>query len=194
MKLLTRTLAVVVLDGELDIVTAPNLAQGLAPVARAGNDLVLDLSAVRFCDCAGLNAFLRLRRLASTSGGSLQLAAPTAAVRRLIMLAQLEKVLPLAASVDEAISALGTDPAIMPAVRTPSAAKPPHAQKASFSPSVTLGCSPVAASSTRTGAEAPFPGTGPRFYWREAGSEGQAWVQAQEIGAVTRRTRGPCSR
>jgi anti-sigma B factor antagonist len=116
MELLTRTLAIVVLDGELDIVTAPDLAQRLAPVARTGSDLVLDLAAVRFCDCAGLNTFLRLRRLACASGGSLHLAAPTAVVRRLIMLVQLDEVLPLAASVDEAVSALGTDPAIMPTV------------------------------------------------------------------------------
>jgi anti-anti-sigma factor len=118
MKLLTRPRAIVAVDDELDILTAPDLARRLAPVARAGNDLVLDLSAVRFCDCAGLTAFLRLRRLASASGGSLRLAAPTAAVSRVIMLAHLEEVLPLAASVDEAISTLGTDPAIMPAVRT----------------------------------------------------------------------------
>jgi anti-sigma B factor antagonist len=127
MELLTRTLAIVVVDGDLDIVTAPGLAQRLAPVARTGSDLVLDLAAVRFCDCAGLNTFLRLRRLASASGGSLHLAAPTAAVRRLIMLAQLDEVLPLAASVNEAISALGTDPASCRPSRTPSAAKPPHA-------------------------------------------------------------------
>jgi anti-anti-sigma factor len=119
MELLTRTLAIIALDGELDIATAPGLAQQLAPVARMGSDLVLDLAAVRFCDCAGLNMFLRLRRLASASGGSLHLAAPTAAVRRLIVLAGLDDVLPLAASAAEVISALGRDPAIMPAVPHP---------------------------------------------------------------------------
>jgi anti-anti-sigma factor len=114
MELLTRTLAIIALDGELDITTAPGLAQRLAPVARTGSDLVLNLAGIRFCDCAGLNMFLRLRRLASASGGSLHLAAPTAAVRRLIGLARLDDVLPLAASAAEVISALGTDPALLP--------------------------------------------------------------------------------
>jgi anti-sigma B factor antagonist len=134
MELLTRTLAIVVLDGELDIVTAPGLAQQLAPVARTGSDLVLDLSAVRFCDCAGLNTFLRLRRLASASGGSLHLAAPTAAMRRLITLVQLEEVLPLAASVDEAVSALGAGPAIRLAIPHPVGGQGTACQKAAAVP------------------------------------------------------------
>jgi anti-anti-sigma factor len=119
MEPLTRTLVIIVLDGELDIATAPGLTQRLAPVAWTGSVLVLDLAAVRFCDCAGLSMFLRLRRLASASGGSLHLAAPTAAVRRLIVLAQLDEVLPLAASAAEVISALGRDPALLPPIPHP---------------------------------------------------------------------------
>jgi STAS domain len=47
-------LVIIVLGGELDIATAPGLARRLGPLAEIGSHLILDLAAVRFCDCAGL--------------------------------------------------------------------------------------------------------------------------------------------
>ncbi len=55
-------LAVVVVNGELDAGTAPGLGRQLEPLADAGRLLVLDLAGLRFCDCAGLNLFLRLQQ------------------------------------------------------------------------------------------------------------------------------------
>ena len=49
--------AFAILGGELDIATAPSLAQRLAPLADIGKHLFLDLAGLRFCDCAGLTAF-----------------------------------------------------------------------------------------------------------------------------------------
>ena len=72
-------LAVVVVDGELDVGTAPGLAADLTPLAEAGRDLILDLAGVRFCDCAGLSLFLRAQKQATAAGGSLHLAAATRA-------------------------------------------------------------------------------------------------------------------
>ena len=97
---------VVVAEGELDVGTAPGLAGELEPLAGAGGHLILDLSGVRFCDCAGLSLFLRLQKRAAASGGSLHLAAPTAPVRRLITLAKLHDVLPVAATVAEVLTVL----------------------------------------------------------------------------------------
>ena len=69
-------LAVVVVNGELDAGTAPGLGGQLEPLADTGSHLILDLAGLLFCDCAGLNLFLRLQRRARAVGGSLQLAAP----------------------------------------------------------------------------------------------------------------------
>jgi anti-sigma B factor antagonist len=99
-------LAIVAVDGELDVGTAPGLGGQLAPLADAGNHLILDLASVRFCDCAGLSLFLRLQQRACAAGGSLHLAAPIASVRRLITLTELGDVLPITASPADAIAAL----------------------------------------------------------------------------------------
>ena len=52
-------LAIVAVDGELDVGTAPGLDGQLASLANTGSHLILDLAGVRFCDCAGLSLFLR---------------------------------------------------------------------------------------------------------------------------------------
>jgi anti-sigma B factor antagonist len=102
-------LVFIILGGELDIATAPGLARRLTPLAKAGSHLLLDLAGLGFCDCAGLNQFLRLRRLVIAAGGSLHLTAPTAAVRRLIVTARLDDLLPIAAGPAEVITMLGCD-------------------------------------------------------------------------------------
>src|SRR5271155_4019188 len=99
-------LAVVLVDGELDVATAPGLAEQLAPLAEAGRDLVVDLAGVRFCDCAGLSLFLRVQKQATAAGGSLHLTAPTAQVRRLIIVARLNDVLPITDRTADVIAAL----------------------------------------------------------------------------------------
>ncbi len=99
-------LAIVAVDGELDVDTAPVLGGHLEPLADAGCHLILDLAGVRFCDCAGLNLFLRLQQRTCAAGGSLHLAAPIASVRRLITLTRLSDVLPITASPADAIAAL----------------------------------------------------------------------------------------
>jgi anti-anti-sigma factor len=101
----TGNVAVVVVDGELDVDTAPRLSRQLTPLADKGSHLILDLAGLRFCDCAGLSLFLRMQRHASAVGGSLHLTALTAPMRRLITLARLTDVLPIAASPADAITA-----------------------------------------------------------------------------------------
>jgi anti-anti-sigma factor len=77
-------LAVAALDGELDLATVPGLEQRLEPLAAAGCHLILDLAALRFCDCTGLNLFLRLEHAASAAGGALQVAAATPRFRQIL--------------------------------------------------------------------------------------------------------------
>ncbi len=99
-------LAVGVVDGELDVGTAPGLGEELTPLAEVGRDLVLDLAGVRFCDCAGLSLFLRVQRQATAAGGSLHLTAPTVQVRRLIVVARLSDVLSVTDRTADVIAAL----------------------------------------------------------------------------------------
>jgi anti-anti-sigma factor len=99
-------LIIVFVNGELDAGTTPDLGGQLVPLAGAASHLVLDLAGLRFCDCAGLNLFLRLQQRARAVGGSRHLAAPTASVRRLITLARLSDVLPITASAADVIAAL----------------------------------------------------------------------------------------
>jgi anti-sigma B factor antagonist len=68
-------------------------ARPFEPLADSGSHLILDLAGLRFCDCAGLTLFLRIQQHARAAGGSLQLAAPTASVRRLITMTRLSGVL-----------------------------------------------------------------------------------------------------
>lgn len=98
-------LAVVVVNGELDAGTVPGLREQLEPLADRGSHLVLDLAGLRFCDCAGLTLFLRMQQRARAAGGSLQLAAPTASVCRLITLTRLSGILPVALSTADVIAA-----------------------------------------------------------------------------------------
>jgi anti-sigma B factor antagonist len=96
----------VVVEGELDVGTAPSLAVQLGPLADEGGHLILDMSGVGFCDCAGLSLFLRLGKHAAAAGGSLHLAALTAPLRRLITLAKLADVLSVTTTVADVLAKL----------------------------------------------------------------------------------------
>jgi anti-anti-sigma factor len=114
-------LVVVVVDGELDIHSAPGLGEALAPAADAGRHLIVDVAGLRFCDCAGLSRFLRTQERARAAGGSLRLAAPTTSMRRLITVARMSDILTVAASVADAIAMLdpdGTPPRPLPRPRS----------------------------------------------------------------------------
>src|SRR5690349_12879376 len=76
--------ATVRMAGELDMASAPliNGAMHMVPVARRRH-VRLDLGAVSFCDCAGLNAFITSDRLVRAAGGRLVLLHPSSQVRRL---------------------------------------------------------------------------------------------------------------
>jgi anti-anti-sigma factor len=79
-------LAVAALDGELDLAAVPELARQLAPLAAAGRHLIMDMAALRFCDCTGLGLFLRLQGQAAAAGGALHVLAPVPRFRRLLAL------------------------------------------------------------------------------------------------------------
>ena len=68
--------------------------------------LVFDLSEVEYCDSSGLSAILLAFRMLQTNEGQIRLAAPQKSVKSLIQISQLDRVLPIKNSVDEAVHEL----------------------------------------------------------------------------------------
>jgi anti-sigma B factor antagonist len=78
-----------VLRGELDVYTAPDLCARLE--AHRGRRVLLDLSQLAFCDSCGLRALICEAREAEIAGGRVCVVAPaTGSVRRLLQLTGLE--------------------------------------------------------------------------------------------------------
>jgi anti-anti-sigma factor len=68
--------------------------------------LVFDLSEIEYCDSSGLSAILLAFRILQTNDGQIRLASPQKSVRTLIEISQLNRVLPINESVEEAIEEL----------------------------------------------------------------------------------------
>lgn len=63
--------------GEMDLVTSPRIRRRVHDVVAGGrHDLVIDLSAVRFCDSSGVGVLIAARRLLRSCGGRLRLILP----------------------------------------------------------------------------------------------------------------------
>ncbi|MDT0309782.1 STAS domain-containing protein [Streptomyces sp. DSM 44917] len=77
------------LRGEIDLLTAPAVSEGLAALARRGPDrLVVDLRPVTFLDCSGLRPLCRAHALMAGRGGRLSLVAGSPRVLRVLRLAR----------------------------------------------------------------------------------------------------------
>jgi anti-anti-sigma factor len=101
---------VVRLTGELDAATAPTLASCFATLGeRHPSQLVVDVTALAFCDCAGLNILLATHREAVASGGWLRLCGATAHLQKIIRITRLSSVLRCYPDVEEAVADLTTD-------------------------------------------------------------------------------------
>lgn len=70
------------------------------------NKLIVDLSEVESCDSSGLSTLLLAYRILSANQGHIRLANPSKNVRTLVHISQLDRVLPICESVDEAIKDL----------------------------------------------------------------------------------------
>ncbi|MEU1630694.1 STAS domain-containing protein [Streptomyces sp. NPDC020096] len=76
----------VIVTGELDIATAPDLRAALYSAAATYKRITVDLSALRFIDCAGLNALIGAARIAKAHGSDLRLRAVPNILARLLRL------------------------------------------------------------------------------------------------------------
>ncbi len=92
-----------VLEEKLDTHVAPTLKSELVLVSGNGEkNLVLDLSNCRYCDSSGLSAILVANRLCKNANGTFVLTGLTDAVDRLITISQLDTVLNITDTTEEA--------------------------------------------------------------------------------------------
>jgi len=97
------------LEGEIDLHYAPALRALFEAKAKARcRALLADLSAVTFIDSTGISVLLEYLRDATEFDGQFCIAAPTAHVRMVFEIVQLEKALPIFDSVSEAVAAMRT--------------------------------------------------------------------------------------
>lgn len=82
----------VVVVGEMDIDTAPELRSRLLAAVRAHDLVILDLGGVTFIDSQGLSVLLRVNAEARAAGSVLRLGRASARVRQLLELTSLTSV------------------------------------------------------------------------------------------------------
>ncbi len=110
----TGRTAVVTLPAEIDITNADQVREDLLSVVNQGADLlVADLSRTTFCDSAGVGALARTFRRAEANQSEMRLVVGTSAVRRVLELTGVDRLLDVYSSVAAALdSAAGRDIAL----------------------------------------------------------------------------------
>jgi anti-sigma B factor antagonist len=97
---------VVALAGELDLYTTPNLRELVGSLIDEGRlRVVLDLSALTFCDASGLGELVRCRRVLREHDGWLSLLHVRPQTVKMIRLTGLGSVLPVYSSLPESAAA-----------------------------------------------------------------------------------------
>jgi anti-sigma B factor antagonist len=92
-----------ILTEKLDTHIAPALKSELVLVSGKGEkNIILDLKNCHYCDSSGLSAILVANRLCKNAGGTFVLCGLNEAVERLITISQLDTVLSITGSLDDA--------------------------------------------------------------------------------------------
>jgi anti-sigma B factor antagonist len=101
--------AVLSVAGNVDAGTEQRFRDALASVLAHGVPrIVVDLSRVAFMSSAGIGVLMGVRRVLADAGGSLALASPHGEVAQVLSITGVAEVIPVAASVAEAVARLGS--------------------------------------------------------------------------------------
>ncbi|OFZ53334.1 MAG: anti-anti-sigma factor [Bacteroidetes bacterium RIFCSPHIGHO2_02_FULL_44_7] len=93
----------------LNAANAPDLKAELLHLNKSSvNNVVIDMSATRYCDSSGLSAILIANRLCKDTNGQFILCGLQSNVQKLIEIAQLDKVLTITASTEEALGLIAS--------------------------------------------------------------------------------------
>lgn len=108
---ITRTTAgnvpIVVVGGEVDVSSAPELKDRVAELTRSGEQtLIVDLSGVTFLDSTGLGVLVEARAASAESGGALLLVCNQDRILKLFTITGLDDVFAIHPSVGEAVAGL----------------------------------------------------------------------------------------
>jgi anti-anti-sigma factor len=89
--------AVVVVRGELDLATAPDLETALSELQEGGQDVVVDLRELEFMDSTGLRTLVAAHARAEDAGQTLAIVRPLpgAPIERILAIAGVASVLEL---------------------------------------------------------------------------------------------------
>ena len=92
---------------KLDTTVAPALKSELVILNSDGvQNIIIDLSATRYCDSSGLSAILVANRLCKNAGGSLVITGLQEPVKNLISISQLDSILNIGESLEDSIEML----------------------------------------------------------------------------------------
>ena len=92
---------------KLDTTVAPALKSELVLLNSDGvQNIIIDLSASRYCDSSGLSAILVANRLCKNANGTLIITGLQEPVRNLISISQLDSILNISESLEESIEML----------------------------------------------------------------------------------------
>ena len=94
----------VVLRGDLDLATAPDLRECLVKVIDDGARIVVDLETVGFLDSAGLGILVGGLKRARTAGGELELVCSSQDVLKPFVITGLDRVFTIHSGRDAALS------------------------------------------------------------------------------------------
>ncbi len=95
---------------KLDAIVAPDLKAELVLVSKQGaKNILIDLESVKYCDSSGLSALLIGHRLCKEVKGSFILSSIQPAVAKLIAISQLDSILTIKTTPQEAIDTLFVD-------------------------------------------------------------------------------------
>lgn len=94
-------------EEKLDTTIAPDLKSELVTLSAEGvSNLIIDLSKVKYTDSSGLSALLVGNRVYTEEGGIFVIASPTEHVSKLIKISQLNSVLNILNTIEEAVDAV----------------------------------------------------------------------------------------
>ncbi|SRR6266849_4448471 len=102
-----RGYVIVAVAGEIDIATVTGLRERFSGLTASGRPLIADLDQVSFIDSAGLGALVGVAKRAGQYGGSLHVVCGRRQVRQLFGLTGLDRQIPLARTLAEALESLG---------------------------------------------------------------------------------------
>ncbi len=92
---------------KLDTTCAPELKSELVYLNKTGvRNVIIDMGGTRYCDSSGLSALLVANRLCKSVGGTLVVCALQEPVLKLVQISQLESVLSITPTANEAVDLL----------------------------------------------------------------------------------------